>query len=381
MDESLSIGWRSAALGVVTLQIVILAVALAASHTTDRAGRLLGGTLMVIAGMLAPYVLGFAGAYDVWRGLTFAPLSLSLALGPLLWSYAVTLADGRPPRALALHLAAPGVQLLYFAVAFCLPPDQKWAWYTGGHRSFVSPLLDAAFLLSLGVYTWAIGQVLERHRARLADLRSDDDLHAACWLVRVRGVILVALGLQATYWSWERLVGPVDFFDETALYAVLAALGLYLGVEGRRQMGFAADLAALAEAEPQGREGREKREPDWPQLGSALLERLRAEEWWREPGLSLPAVARRLGTNTGRASRIVNLGLGVSFSALVNGLRAEAVAHALARNPRVDLLRLALDHGFSSKASFNRAFLGRFGKTPSEYRREVANSDFFDGPT
>ena len=375
MDGALTIGWRSAALGFAAVQILVLAGALAISNRTGSAGRLLAATLVVIAGMLAPYVLGFAGAYDVWRGLTFAPLAISLALGPLLWSYAVILADDRLPGRLPLHLAAPLGQFLYFASAFCLPTDLKWAWYTGEHRSVVSPLLDGAFLISLAAYTWAIGHVLRRHRARLADLRSDDDLHSARWLAQVRGVILVALALQAAYWGWDRIIGDVDFFDETPLYAALALLGLYLGIEGRRQFHFAADFRALEEAEPDRNEKTPLRDPDWPRLGSALLDRLKVEEWWREPGLSLPSVARRLGTNTGRASRIINLGLGVSFSTLVNGLRAEAVADAIAREPQADLLRLAFDYGFSSKASFNRAFSTRFGVAPSEYRRNVAKSD------
>ena len=33
-----------------------------------------------------------------------------------------------------------------------------------------------------------------------------------------------------------------------------------------------------------------------------------------------------------------------------------------------DLLHIALESGFGSKASFNRAFRARFGMTPSAYR-------------
>jgi Helix-turn-helix domain len=48
---------------------------------------------------------------------------------------------------------------------------------------------------------------------------------------------------------------------------------------------------------------------------------------------------------------------------------AEAVANALRNGDRRDLLDLALAAGFSSKASFNRAFRAAFGVTASEYRR------------
>ena len=43
----------------------------------------------------------------------------------------------------------------------------------------------------------------------------------------------------------------------------------------------------------------------------------------------------------------------MNFSAFVNGLRAEGVAGALEDRPEADLLDLAFDMGFASKASFN----------------------------
>lgn len=52
-------------------------------------------------------------------------------------------------------------------------------------------------------------------------------------------------------------------------------------------------------------------------------------------------------------------------------LRAEAVAARLAAGEPGELLALAFDAGFGSKASFNRAFRARFGMTPSEYRARI----------
>ena len=45
------------------------------------------------------------------------------------------------------------------------------------------------------------------------------------------------------------------------------------------------------------------------------------------------------------------------------------MAAAIDAGARADLLTMALDAGFSSKASFNRAFQARYGMTPSAYRR------------
>jgi transcriptional regulator GlxA family with amidase domain len=52
-------------------------------------------------------------------------------------------------------------------------------------------------------------------------------------------------------------------------------------------------------------------------------------------------------------------------------MRAEAVVAAMASAPGASLLDLALEAGFASKASFNRAFAERFAASPSAYRRRL----------
>ncbi|NBW07140.1 MAG: AraC family transcriptional regulator [Caulobacteraceae bacterium] len=377
--EDLFLGWRTAALGLLILEIVVLAGMIMVADPDRAPPRLLAGALLVISGLLTPYAIGFAGAYDVWRGLTFAPFAIPLALGPLLYAYASALETGRAPRHIAWHATPAGVQLAYLIVCFLLPTSFKWAWYTGGHNAFVAPVFSSLTLVSLGGYAWAIGRVLARYRARLADNRSDDDRFSARWLSRVRFTILITLVIEVGFWLWAFLTGGIDYFQETGLYLVLGAIGLYLGVAGWRQTG----LPALAEdtahfpirpptLDPtDGGQGG----PDWATIAADFAARTRAEAWWREPGLTLPGLARRLATNTGKLSRAINLGLGMNFSTFINSLRAEGVAEALAAHSETDLLDLAFEMGFASKASFNRAFHARYGTTPSKYRRDVSDRD------
>lgn len=110
-------------------------------------------------------------------------------------------------------------------------------------------------------------------------------------------------------------------------------------------------------------------ERDWAGLGQQWLAEIESRGWHRDPDLSLAVLARRLGTNTAYLSRALNDGLGRNFSGLINGLRSRDVAAAITGGSRADLLDLAVDAGFSSKASFNRAFRAEFGCTPSEFRQ------------
>jgi len=368
---SLFLGWRVAVLGLAVVQMLMLAAAVASQSVNARANRLLAAFLVVLAGVLAPYVIGFAGFYDAWPWLTFAPLAIPLALPPLLYAYAHALVTGRPPDRFGLHLGPPLLQLLYLGVGFALPMQAKWDWYTGGHGTLVSPLLDALLMVSLGAYAWASLRLLRSYRKALSNQRSDGDRFATGWLSRVIVALVLTLALHFSFALWDSLAGGLSFFQQTGLYLALGAIGLYLGVEGWRH-------ASVRFPNPVPEPQIETTfAPDWSAIGTDYDARVRAAGWASEPDLSLPVLARRLATNTARLSRAINLGLGVNFSTWINGLRAEAVARSLDDGATEDLLTLALDAGFTSKASFNRAFLARFGIAPSRYRRGgVSQSEF-----
>ena len=92
-------------------------------------------------------------------------------------------------------------------------------------------------------------------------------------------------------------------------------------------------------------------------------------------------LARRLGTNSGHLSRALNDGHG-GFADAVARIRAERVAARIDAGESGDLLGLALEAGFGSKASFNRAFKAETGLTPTEFRRtRLASSAGASGPT
>ncbi len=368
-EVSLFLGWRVALLGFASLQLLTLAVAIAVQAPNARANRPLAAFLVVLVGVVTPYTIGFAGAYDAWRWLTFAPFAIPLALPPLLHAYTHALVRGRLPSQMGLHLTAPILQLAYFVACFALPMEAKWGWYTGGHRLWIAPVFDTLLLASLAAYAAMSLRLLKAYRADLADGRSDDDRFATRWLGRIIVALVAVLAIYSVFTVWGWLTGGIDFFQETGLYLSLVVIGGYLAVEGWRHAGVRFPV-------PVPRALNEPAASDWPAVAAGFDARLREADWAREPELSLSVLARRLGTNTGRLSRAVNQGLGVNFSAWINGVRAEAVAAALDKGADDDLLTLAFDAGFSSKASFNRAFQARFGVAPSRYRRRVSDHDF-----
>lgn len=95
--------------------------------------------------------------------------------------------------------------------------------------------------------------------------------------------------------------------------------------------------------------------------------------------LTLGQLARRLGTNSSALSAALNAHNDMNFALFVNGLRVEAMcerlrAHAADSAASPNLLEMALDCGFGSKATFNRAFKRHTGQTPRAWLRMLQDA-------
>ncbi len=190
--EGLVFGWRTALLSFAVVQLLLIAAALTRPLANRAANRTLAALLVVLAGILTPYLIGFAGAYDRWPWLSFAPFAIPLAVAPLLWLYIVALVEGRWPRGAWRHLIPAALQFMFLTISFALPMPSKdaWAEITDPALSIVTGLGTVAGLALYGV---AGLRLLARYRAALADERSDDARFAARWLSRAIGATLMLL--------------------------------------------------------------------------------------------------------------------------------------------------------------------------------------------
>lgn len=361
------ISTRGGVLIVMAAMAVALALGLSNTPANRAANRWLACFLMVLAGAALDYTIDLSRLDREWRWLRYLPLGLTLALGPLIYGYVYRLTEGRTPARAWLHFLPAGLQALYLIGLFVAPEPVRAPLTDGRGRDPIGPLLQLALPLSLAAYAVADLKLMGRYRRWIVQARSDADQYAARWVRNVLIVLIVTAAgetaIRAAVLSGRR----VDLFDVYPFYLWLLAVGAYLGVEARRYL----ERPFPAMATEPAIERATAAEKDWMALGAAWRARTWEAGWWREPSLTLADLARRLGVNTSYLSRAVNEGLGQNFSEMINGMRAEAVAAQLDREgTRTDLLELALDAGFGSKSSFNRAFRARFGVTPSAYRSQ-----------
>jgi AraC-like DNA-binding protein len=363
----ISLGPMSVTLLIAALQALVLAgLLLRAPHGRD-ANRWLALLLLAVVALMTPYIIGYAGFYDRWPWLSFAPFSYTLAFGPLLWLYACE-RTGAPPRRVWGHFIPVTLQFCADALVFPWPLPIKDAWDASMNAPYIAPLFEWATFLSLAIYA---GPALTRHRAYvhwLGETRADGVDFDPGW---IRNAVL-ALGVMGVVWlgfaAANRIDPERDYFDQFWLYVGFGVLSLYLGVAGWRDAAARYPLPKddpLCEAPP-AVEGVAR---DWGETGRAWLSRIEAEGWWRDPDLTLASLARRLGTNTSYLSRAFNEGLGANFNSVINRIRIEAVKSALQSGQTGGgLLDLAFDAGFRSKASFNRAFHEVTGMSPTRWR-------------
>lgn len=106
---------------------------------------------------------------------------------------------------------------------------------------------------------------------------------------------------------------------------------------------------------------------------SELVRLLRDERLYRDASLTLLALAEKLGLTPHQMSWVINEELRVSFPSLVNGYRIEDVKGRLAEpsSEKTSILQIALEAGFNTKASFNRAFKAHTGMTPSQFKKRL----------
>jgi AraC-like DNA-binding protein len=342
----------------------ILIVALLLSAKRNRGANIWLAILVAIVTLrLVPYAIGYAGFYDVYPWLSFAPFDLSFMLGPPIWFYVWRLTGNNLPPRWRWHLVPGAVQTAYYCAAFVQPLVWKNDWDDSVHAPLIDPVESVFALVSLAVYLWAAAQRYALYQRWLVAHVSDRDEHRQPWirnaLIALTLTWLVIAGFEMTQW----LVVRLNYFDRFPLYLFFSALVLYLGLEGWRHANhrFPVMIANLPTEHPTQR--------DWAGQGREWASRIEAEGWWREPQLSLADVARRLGTNQSYVSRAINDGLGVNFNALINRMRVVAVQRSICDGTATeDLLSMALGAGFSSKASFNRAFRDHAGMTPSAFR-------------
>jgi len=108
-----------------------------------------------------------------------------------------------------------------------------------------------------------------------------------------------------------------------------------------------------------------------------LIEAMETDTLYREQGLGIGDLAIKLNVPEHQLRALINQGLGYrNFASFLNRYRLAEAKAALAdpEQARTPILTIAMDVGYASLATFNRAFKTEEGTTPSAFRAAALES-------
>ncbi|MEO0464710.1 MAG: helix-turn-helix domain-containing protein [Pseudomonadota bacterium] len=325
---------------------LMLLAQIVASEARDKLKLpLIGMVIGVIAYMTnsTPLKVGM-GPLDPWMNL------VSLSTPFFVWLFSRNLFERDPqPRAVLIIAAA----LLF-------------GWMIGNFFPWTFP---AGFLI---VHLGSLALIVDL--VRVGVLGREDDLVEQRRLIRLWLPLLVAAQTASILiFEVAELVMDITARSVTAQLIntlIIAALTVFGGLAFLRT-----DPELFVETS-----GTSPPEPEAPTLNltpseAVLHEKLTAamaDGVYREPGMTIASLAAHLDTPEHRLRALINQRLGYrNFSAFLNGHRIAEAREKLVDKESVDLpvLTIAMDLGYNSLPTFNRAFRAETGTTPSEFRR------------
>lgn len=351
---------------------------------------LLGWVLVGMCFNIWEYMLGFGGIEFLWRELEFFPRSLGFLFAPLCYFYLRSQfnADFRFSRRDVWHALPFLIDTSYHVIVYLQGPAFVERWKETVHSAYhIDDVAFVGYQIQAFYYIYRALILYRDYRAWIKTEFSDVETISFRWfrnfilalsLSTAVGltVTLLDIWLDLTYWQdwWDELFGAVLIY-----YVSITG---YAQVQPKKRLTFREQSAQADPPETTGAvlfsgENTLVPEtaapvallPDLPDRKAALLALMDTDKPYLEADLSLADLARRLHTNPVLLSQVINTGTGRNFNDFVNEYRVEEFKRQVREptNAHLSFLGIALECGFNSKATFNRAFRKFTGQSPKEF--------------
>ncbi|MEQ8302031.1 MAG: helix-turn-helix domain-containing protein [Cyclobacteriaceae bacterium] len=336
----------------------------------QRANLFLGLLILTFSFYVLEFALYWTNFFYEYPIFIFATVSFPLLFGPLLYFYARELSklQQRVTIKAAAHLIPFALYILYLLPEYLSGPEARLDIFTNSIRSG-EPNFDTTFYLIKVIRVVQLLIYLGLTIRLVQNRATYKGMHLKWMKLLVIGFLFFA--------SVDALHGYQLYFSG---YQNINLLGNLLFVVGATLIYF---IGYKAWAKPElivGNLTRGDRAYSSSQLSRtealALQEKLKVlvklDQVFLEDTLSLPSLAKKVGTSTHVLSQVLNDQMGMSFFDFINSHRIEEAKQRLL-NPKynhLSIVGIAYEVGFKNKASFNLAFNKFVGTTPSKFREK-----------
>jgi len=346
---------------------------------------------------IAPFMLGYAGWYsrDVYRDILFyTPFQQLFLLPPILYFYYKTLLDKSFifTRRDYLHFVPATLYLIYSIIVFLTDKVifNEYYFYDDGKDKDFSIWYQIAGLLSLTYYLIKSLKTYNEYKTLTYNSISFAESVMFKWAQRFLIAFLILIAIRILFFilnpEWD------EFGKKFWYYLCFSVLFYYISISGYANYIFSitafngsktnSDSSLKSELIEDiktynqlpnvnsDKSSDEKVEiPDLNNWKEKVEKLMLVDQMYKNPELVISDLSNKLDTHSKKVSQVINQGFNLNFNDFVNLYRIKALMQKLEEREHdiQTLLSLALECGFNSKSTFNRAFKRYTSLTPKEY--------------
>jgi len=358
----------------------------------DQASFWLAGFVLLCSLYICPFMLGYANWYSSgsYRDFMFyMPFQQLFFIGPVLYFYTQNLLNPsfQFQKKDYLHLL-PGILYLLYALLVLIGDKlifKTYYFYADQRDKDLDAWYQWAGLFSMIFYlVWSL-RYYNNYRKLAFQTLSFAESVLFTWIQRYLIAFLIILFLRILFFILNPEWG--EFGSKFWYYLCFSILFYYITISGYAnaiQNGISAqnflskkdrivNVEHLISKESTASKLTNEQLPELTFWKSKLAALMNEKEVFKEPTLTLTDVATKLSTTPKQVSQIVNQGFGLNFNDFINQHRVEEVIEQFKQGKHQErtLLAIALESGFNSKATFNRAFKKHKNNTPQKYLSQM----------
>ncbi|MEM6515529.1 MAG: AraC family transcriptional regulator [Bacteroidota bacterium] len=355
----------------------------------NKSSKWLGFLLFLYAMYITPYMLGYANWYEGgWtrETLFFVPFMQVLLIGPVVYFYLQSLLNEsfQISNKDWLHLLPAFLYLGYSLVVFVTDKLvlEDYYFYADGKDKDLANWYQATGVVSMSAYLISSLRLYANYKKLLFNKVSFAESLLFKWVRNFMIAFLIILILRVVFFITNPEWG--NFGSQFWHYIAFSFVFYYIAVTGysnaiKQNTLRSEQLKVINIFDSENLNGKNdilnsNNELDISTWKGKLSGAMKDNHLFENPRLTLSDVAEELETTAKTVSTAVNSGFNMNFNDFVNHYRVEAVKNKLENGEQntSTLLGIALDCGFNSKATFNRAFKKSTSLTPKAYLDEIA---------